>query len=126
MSDKVEFYKTYSRKSKTPWDDLARVIILFNDEEKSGIYLQVGNFGFNGLFLSENYRLKLPEKLQLRYADMNKAMAIFHYFVDEIEEFCRKFISKSDFISVFGVNQNCFFTNEAKKNWQQEFDVLTN
>lgn len=125
MSDKIWFFKTYSRKSRTPWDDLARVIILFNDEEKSGIYLQVGNFGFNGLFLSENYRLKLPKKLQLRYAGMDKAMAIFHYFVDEIETFCRESISTSDFIAVFGVNQNYFFTNEAKKNWQQEFDVLS-
>ena len=69
MSTKIAFYKRYTRQSKSPWTDKARVAMLFELESKGGIYLQLGDDGFNGIWVSQSLQSALSEALTQQYIE---------------------------------------------------------
>ncbi len=63
MSTTIEFFKLYSRRSRSPdyWNDRARVVVTLDPETKQGVYLHLGDFGINGIAISSQLQKHLPE-----------------------------------------------------------------
>ncbi|MDN3651493.1 hypothetical protein QWY77_01675 [Thalassotalea ponticola] len=122
MSDTIEFYKNYSRRSKSPWDDAARVAMLWQPDTKQGIYLHIGAFGINGIGLSKAFQEKMPDGLQCQYLVFERLDIVMHVFAEEIQQYCIDNVSTKDFKEVFLLNQDAFFNDISKSYWQLAYD----
>ncbi len=122
MSDTIEFYKNYSRRSKSPWDDSARVAMLWQPETKQGVYLHLGEFGINGISLSKSFQERMPKDLQYQYLIFEHLDIVMHVFAHEIEEYCTDNISNRDFKEVFLLNQDSFFNDVSKSYWRLAYE----
>ncbi|KGJ99884.1 hypothetical protein [Thalassotalea sp. ND16A] len=118
MSDTIEFYKNYARRSKSPWDDTARVAMLWQPETKLGVYLHLGAFGINGVSLSKRFQERMPSGLQSQYLIFEHLDIVMHVFAHEIEEYCTEKVSNKEFKEVFLLNQDSFFNETSKAYWQ--------
>ncbi|WP_163935920.1 hypothetical protein [Paraferrimonas sp. SM1919] len=124
MSTHIQFYKKYTRQSRSPWDDSARVVMMFDPETKAGIYLHIGDSGFNGFAISEKLQQQLPENFQKQYLEAKYAHIVLASFCEEIEAYCRNHVVITEFQSIFLSNQNTFFSDYAKAAWQQSLNLL--
>ena len=123
MSDIIDFHKTYTRQSRSPWADLARVVMLWNPESKGGIYLQLGDLGLNGFSLSKAYQERLPEELQNKqYIDVKHIDIVMYTFAEEIQQYCANNVKDEHFKEVFLISQSVFFSEVAKSYWLKAYN----
>jgi hypothetical protein len=123
MSDTIDFHKTYTRQSRSPWSDLSRVAMLWNPESKGGIYLQLGDLGINGFSLSKEYQERLPEKLKNKqYIKAKHIDVVMHIFAEEIQQYCVNNVKEEYFKEIFLINQSIFFSDIAKKYWLKAYN----
>jgi hypothetical protein len=126
MSTTIEFYKLYSRRSRSPesWNDRARVVMLFDSETKQGIYLHLGEFGINGIAISSQLQKRLPEQLQQQYIEFEYIDVVMHIFLKEMEHYCRKHVKKNEFKKAFFLNPKAFFSAKAKNHWLESYELF--
>jgi hypothetical protein len=124
MSTDIEFYKTYTRKSRSKWSDNARVVLMFNSESKSGVYLHLGDLGINGFSISKQLQTLLPASLQQQYLGVEYIDIVMHVFNEQIESYCKKFIEEVEFKEVFLLNQTAFFSNATKTVWKESYELF--
>lgn len=101
MSTEIEFHKVYTRNSKSPWDDLARVVMAWQPETKQGIYMHVGVDGINGFAISREYQPQLPTAIRGQYVSSTYTDVIFHIFRKDIEEYCNTHVEQRIFKNTF-------------------------
>jgi len=123
-SQKIEFHKTYTRMSRSPWkeSDLSRVAMLFDSDSKAGIYLHLGDKGINGMSVSKLLHHKLPNKLQQQYIDAELVDVVMYVFHAEIENYCRESVDENAFRRIFLLSQDAFFSDSSLYRWQEAFD----
>jgi hypothetical protein len=121
MSTTIEFYKTYSRQSRSSWSDNARVVLTFDAESKQGVYLHLGDFGINGCSVSKQLQALLPISLQQQYIDVAHIDIVMHVFNIQIEHYCKEYVMVSAFKEIFLLNQDAFFSNSAKNQWEKSY-----
>ena len=121
MSDTIEFFKRYTRQSRSPWADVSRVVMMFQPETKQGIYLHLGSDGFNGVSISKALQAKMPKQLQKQYIESTDIDIVLHLFCDEITEYCNKHVSTEAFKSIFLVTQSSFFNSYTAANWEESY-----
>lgn len=124
MSTTIEFYKTYSRQSRSMWADNARVVMTFDAESKAGVYLHLGDFGINGFSISKGLQSILPSTLQKQYIEGKHIDIVMHIFRDIIENYCQQHVSEDEFKEVFLLNQTSFFSDTAKAQWLESYNVF--
>ncbi len=122
MSTEIEFYKSYTRSSRSPWDDRGRYCIFFLPQSKHGIYLHVGECGFNGISVSRELQQRLPEKMQRQYICSAYLDVILHVFKKELEEYCNTQIKLYEFKDSFLLSQQSFFSETAKSDWEKSYN----
>ena len=121
---KIEFHKTYTRMSRSPWkeSDLGRVAMLFDPDSKAGVYLHLGDRGINGMSVSKSLHQKLPEALQQQYIDAELVDVVMYVFHAEIENYCRESVGEHAFRRIFLLSQDAFFSDNSLYRWQEAFD----
>ena len=121
MSTTIEFYKTYSRQSRSTWADNARVVLTFDAESKQGVYLHLGDFGINGFSISKQLQTLLPASLQQQYIDVTHIDIVMHVFNNQIEGYCKEHVLEAAFKEVFLLNQEAFLSKSAKSQWEKTY-----
>ncbi|AOW76882.1 hypothetical protein A3Q34_08460 [Colwellia sp. PAMC 20917] len=121
MSTAIEFYKIYTRQSRSSWADRARVVLTFDAESKQGVYLHLGDFGINGFSISKQLQTLLPNSLQQQYVDVAHIDIVMHIFNKKIEFYCKEHVIESAFKEVFFLNQDAFFSNSTKNQWEMSY-----
>ena len=122
MSTDIQFHKVYTRVSRSPWDDLARVVMTWQPETKQGIYMHVGVDGVNGFAFSRDFQSRLPAAIRGHYVSSAYADVIFHIFQKDIEEYCQAHVEQYVFKKQLVANQDVFFSETAKVQWQMSYD----
>lgn len=123
MSDIIDFHKTYTRQSKSPWDDLARIAMLWLPEAKSGIYLHIGVLGINGFSLSKQFQERLPNALKnTKYISIEYIDVLMHVFREDIQQYIVNNVKDEQFKEVFLIGHNVFFSDIAKENWLKAYN----
>lgn len=122
MASHIEFYKSYSRESRSPWSDKARYCLLFLPESKHGIYLHVGDSGFNGLSVSRDLQERLPKQLQQQYINLDHIEVVMHVFEKELAKYCQTEIDQQAFKNAFLVSPIVFFSETAQAQRKQSYD----
>lgn len=122
-SQKIEFHKTYTRMSRSPWkdSDLSRVAMLFDPDSKAGIYLHLGDRGINGVSVSKSLHHKLPETLQQQYINAELVDVVMYVFHAEIKNYCRESVDENAFRRIFLLSQDTFFSDRSLYRWQEAF-----
>lgn len=121
MSDTIEFFKRYTRQSRSPWDDVSRVVMMFQPESKRGIYLHFGESGINGVSLSKDLQSRLPKALQSQYIEASDIDIVLHLFETEISDYCTDNVSAKAFKRIFLVDQHGFFSDASKAVWKKSY-----
>lgn len=121
MTDTIEFFKRYTRQSRSPWDDVSRVVMMFQPDSKQGIYLHFGELGINGVSLSKDLQSRLPKTLQSQYIEASVTDVVLHLFETEISEYCTNNVSTRAFKRIFLVDQHGFFSHESKALWKKSY-----
>lgn len=121
MTDTIEFFKRYARQSRSPWDDVSRVVMMFQPDSKQGIYLHLGESGINGVSISKDLQLRLPKALQSQYIEASDIDIVLHLFETEISEYCTNNVSTTAFKQIFLVGQGVFFSDESKTVWKKSY-----
>jgi hypothetical protein len=122
MASQIEFYKSYSRESRSPWSDKARYCLLFLPESKHGIYLHVGDSGFNGMSVSRELQKRLPRQLQQQYINLDHIDVVMHVFEKELAKYCQTEIDQQAFKNAFLVSPIVFFSETAQVQRKQSYD----
>ena len=121
MTDTIEFYKRYTRQSRSHWDDESRVVMMFQPDSKQGIYLHLGESGINGVSLSKDLQSRLPKALQSQYIEASDIGVVLHVFEEEISDYCNSNVTTDAFKRIFLVCQRGFFSNESKAVWKKSY-----
>ena len=121
MSTTIEFYKTYTRKSRSIWADNARVVLTFDAESKQGVYLHLGDLGINGFSVSKQLQTLLPTSLQQQYIDVAHIDVVIHVFNQLIESYCKEHVLEAAFKESFLLNQEAFFADTTKDQWEKSY-----
>ena len=121
MTDTINFFKRYTRQSRSPWDDVSRVVMMFQPESKQGIYLHFGESGINGVSLSKDLQSRLPKALQSQYIEANDIDVVLHLFETEISKYCTNNVRNEAFKRIFLVDQHGFFSDESKTVWKKSY-----
>lgn len=121
MTDTIEFFKRYTRQSRSPWDDVSRVVMMFQPDSKQGIYLHLGESGINGVSLSKDLQSRLPKALQSQYIEASDIEVVLHVFETEISEYCNDNVSTKAFKRIFLVDQQGFFSDASKAVWKKSY-----
>lgn len=124
MSTTIEFYKTYTRKSRSKWSDNARVVLMFDSESKSGVYLHLGDLGINGFSISKQLQTLLPTQLQQQYLGVEYIDIVMHVFNEQIENYCKKLVEEVEFKEIFLLNQIAFFSDTTRTVWKESYDLF--
>lgn len=124
MTDTIEFFKRYTRQSRSPWEDVSRVVMMFHPDSKQGIYLHFGESGINGISLSKDLQSRLPKALQSKYIEACDIDVVLHLFETEISEYCTDNVSTKAFKRIFLVDQQGFFSKESKAVWKKSYQQL--
>jgi hypothetical protein len=124
MSTDIEFYKTYTRKSRSKWSDNARVVMMFDSESKSGVYLHLGDLGINGFSISKQLQTLLPTPLQQQYLGVEYIDIVMHVFNEQIESYCKKFVEEVEFKEIFLLSQKSFFSSASKTIWKESYEMF--
>lgn len=124
MTNTIEFFKRYSRQSRSPWDDVSRVVMMFQPDSKQGVYLHFGESGINGISVSKELQARLPTDLIGQYIDAAYIDIVLHLFCEEIEEYCTTNVQQQEFKGIFLVNQYAFFSDQAKAVWKKSYELL--
>ena len=106
MTNTIEFFKRYTRQSRSPWDDVSRVVMIFQPDSKQGIYLNLSESGINGMSVSKELQARLPPDLFGQYIDAAFTDIVLHLFCEQIEESCNTHVKRHEFRSIFMVDQN--------------------
>lgn len=117
MSTYIAFHKIYTRQSKSPWQDKARVVMLFEPESKGGIYLHLGDEGFNGLSVSQSLQSALPAAMRQQYIEIDALGIVFDIFGRQMAEYCTQEVDEVTFMRVFLCTPNRFFAPYVKRRW---------
>ena len=121
MTDTIEFFKSYTRQSRSPWDDVSRVVMMFQPDSKQGIYLHLGGSGINGISLSKELQSRLPKALQSQYIGASDIEVVLHLFETEISKYCTDNVSTKAFKRIFLVEQRGFFSDDSKAVWKKSY-----
>ncbi len=121
MTDTIEFFKRYTRQSRSPWADVSRVVMMFQPDSKQGIYLHLGESGINGVSLSKELQSRLPKALQSQYIEASDIDVVLHLFETEISGYCNDNVSIRVFKRIFLVDQRGFFSDESKAVWEESY-----
>jgi hypothetical protein len=121
MTDTIEFFKRYARQSRSPWDDVSRVVMMFQPDSKQGIYLHLGESGINGVSLSKDLQSRLPKALQSQYIEASDIEVVLHVFEEEISDYCNCNVTTDAFKRIFLVGQRGFFSDESKAVWKKSY-----
>lgn len=121
MSTPITFHKIYTRQSKSPWADKARVVMLFEPESKGGIYLHLGDDGFNGVSVSQSLQAALPEAMRQQYIEIDALSTVFDIFGRKMAEYCMQEVDEIAFRRVFLCTPSHFFAPYVRR---RLFDAL--
>mgnify|MGYP000573421045 CR=1 FL=1 len=124
MSTEIEFYKTYTRKSRSPWLDNARVVMTFRAESKNGVYLHLGDCGINGFSISKELQTLLPESIRGQYIKAQHIDIVMHVFSTYMEEYCKTNVSINEFKDIFLLDQESFFSDDSKSQWEKSYNLF--
>lgn len=118
----IEFHKIYARQSRSPWDDLSRVAMLFDPVTKSGVYLHIGCDGINGISISKSLQEQMPDGLKEQYLPSGRIDIAMHIFASQCEDYIRCNVDIASFKQIFLIHPDAFFSESSLFRWQQAYE----
>ena len=118
----IEFHKIYTRQSRSPWDDVSRVAMLFDPITKSGMYLHIGCDGINGISVSRSLQDQMPDGLQQQYLPNQQVDIAMHIFALQIEEYVRINVDIGTFKQIFLIHPDAFFSKASSNRRRQAYE----